>query len=683
MLRSLNSKIFLLVFFILSLIAGAVLYITNRDVGRAMYQAEERSIANVLKLMELNVAGRYKNLLQDKVGRTQEIKRYLVDLAATFEGGLDRFATMAESGAISSERAQQEALAWIRALPATNAKYFFAYDDSCTLLAYPDPVLVGTAPTDFQDIEGRSVLRAARTEAMELGESYATYHWKHLGSDAPTKRFGLFIYFPAWDWVVAVSVDIGDVERALQRQLEQIIEVLDQNIPQVEFATTGFVFLFDGSQQIIAAPDRIRRLLEGGAAGLDMLKNTETGNFVLDDFMSWTSGDDVKGPYDFSIRGKNNELVTLEADVAYFKPLDWYIAAVAPVDEIEAPARQLMANISVSVLGVFLVSLLVALAFSRHIARPLRLLAQHAMTLPQQDFSQPVAGPSAIAHLPDKHHDEVGRLAESFVFMEKSLRENIANLMEVTATKNRIESELSIARDIQLGLLPKIFPPFPDRRELDLHAVLVSAKEVGGDLYDFFFLDDRRLCLVVGDVSDKGVPAALFMAITKTLVKVAAERHDDPAVMMGLVNDLLSEDNPNTMFVTIIIGILDLETGRFDYACGGHNPPIVIGEEVREVPGISGPMAGAMDSLDYKTLSTTLRPGEAILLYTDGVTEAMNESLDLFSEQRLEETLRDYKDAGARAIVEGVMQRVHKHAAGAVQSDDITMLCVRYHGPQH
>lgn len=682
MLRSLNSKIFLLVFFILALIAGAVFYITNRDVGRAMYQAEERSIANVLELMELNVAGRYKNLLQDKVGKTQEIKRYLVDLAATFETGLDRFAALEESGAVSTERAQNEALAWLRSLPATDTKYFFAYDGSFNLLAYPDPELIGTAPTHFQDIEGRSVLQAARAEAMELGESYATYHWKHLESDAPTKRFGLFTYFPAWDWVVAVSVDIGDVEQALQRQLEQIVEVLDQNIPQVEFAMTGFVFLFDGSQQIIAAPDRIRRLLEGGAEGIDTLRNAKTGNFVLDDFMAWASEGEVEGPYEFAVRGKNNELIALEADVAFFKPLDWYMAAVAPVDEIEAPARQLMANISVSVLGVFLVSLFVAYAFSRHLARPLKLLAQHAMTLPQQDFSQPASGPTPIDHLPDKHHDEVGRLAASFVFMERSLRENISHLMEVTATKNRIESELSIARDIQLGLLPKIFPPFPDRRDLDLYAVLVSAKEVGGDLYDFFFLDDRRLCLVIGDVSDKGVPAALFMAITKTLVKVAAERHDDPAAMMGLVNDLLSEDNPNTMFVTIIIGILDLETGRFDYASGGHNPPIIIGEDVREVPGISGPMAGAMESLTYAPLSTTLEPGEAILLYTDGVTEAMNEALDLFSEQRLEDTLREYKDASARTIVEGVMQRVHEHAAGAVQSDDITMLCVRYLGLQ-
>ncbi|MFW5735193.1 MAG: SpoIIE family protein phosphatase, partial [Oceanidesulfovibrio sp.] len=661
MLRSLHSKIFLLVFFILALIAGSVLFITNRDVGRAMYEAEERSIANVLKLMELNVAGRYKNLLQDKVGKTREIKRYLVDLTATFNTGLDRFVAMAISGALSRERAQEEALAWIRTLPARNAKYFFVYDDSYTVLAYPEDELTGSSPTAYLDIEGRSVLKAARDEAMEFGEAYATYNWKHLHSEAPTKRFGLFTHIPEWDWIVAVSVDIDDVERALERQLQQIIEVLDQNIPQVEFAMTGFVFLFDGSQQIIAAPDRIRRLLEGGAHSIDQVVNVDTGNHVLDDFMAWASETEVKGPYSFAVRGQNGApSLTLQADVAYFKPLDWYMAAVAPVDEIEAPARQLLAHISVSVLGVFVVSLLVALAFSRHLARPLQLLSEHAITLPRQDFSQPADGASPIEHLPAKHRDEVGRLASSFVFMERSLRENITNLMDVTATKNRIESELSIARDIQLGLLPKIFPPFPERSELDLHAVLVSAKEVGGDLYDFFFLDDNRLCLVVGDVSDKGVPAALFMAITKTLVKVAAERHRDPAKMLGLVNDLLSEDNPNIMFVTLIIGVLDLETGRFDYASGGHNPPIIIGREIRESHGISGPMAGAMDSITYKPLATTLEPGEAILLYTDGVTEAMNADLELFGEQRLEETLRDHRDDSAKAMVDGVMLRLRE-----------------------
>ncbi|TVM36500.1 SpoIIE family protein phosphatase [Oceanidesulfovibrio marinus] len=682
MLRSLNTKIFLLVFFILALIAAAVFYITNRDVGRAMYSAEERSIANVLKLMELNVAGRYKGLLLDKVGKTQEIKRYLTDLSATFESGLDHFAQMAEDGDVSMERTQTAALDWVLSMPANSTKYFFVYDGDYNLLAYPGTNLGGKRATDFMDIEGRHVLEAARAEAMELGEAFSTYTWPTLNGTGTAKRFALFGYFPQWDWVYAVSVDIGDVERALKKQLQQIVNVLDQNIPQVEFAMTGFVFLFDSSKNIIAAPDRIRRLLEGGADTMGELVNTESNRPVLEDFMAWAEKDKKAGPFSFSVTGKDGGTISLEADVAYFKPLDWYIAAVAPVDEIEAPARQLLAHISASILGVFLVSLLLALAFSRHIARPLRLLARHAMTLPEQDFSKPAEGPSPIGDLPKHHDDEVGRLASSFVFMERSLRENISNLMEVTATKNRIESELSIARDIQLGLLPKIFPPFPDRNEFDLHAVLVSAKEVGGDLYDFFFLDDRRLCLVVGDVSDKGVPAALFMAITKTLVKVAAERHDDPAVMLNLVNDLLSEDNPNTMFVTIIIGILDLETGRFDYVNGGHNPPIIIGPDIRWVTGVSGPMAGAMDGIQYKHLATTLAPGEAILLYTDGVTEAMNAGLELFGENRLEETVRAMPDASAREIIEGVMDKVHEHAAGAVQSDDITMLCVRYKGPE-
>jgi sigma-B regulation protein RsbU (phosphoserine phosphatase) len=273
-------------------------------------------------------------------------------------------------------------------------------------------------------------------------------------------------------------------------------------------------------------------------------------------------------------------------------------------------------------------------------------------------------------------------LAEAFTFMDHALRENIHDLMETTAAKERIQSELTIARDIQIGLLPKIFPPFPDRGEMDLHAVLVSAKEVGGDLFDFFFLDDRRLVFAVGDVADKGVPAALFMAITKTLIKVAAEKTPDPAAILERVNDDLSVDNPNAMFVTLFIGILDVETGELSYANGGHNKPVLMRHGVAAwVQGASGPACGVMDGVPYKPLTMTLEAGDSLLVYTDGVTEAMSPTQKVFGDGHLLDITRGLERQPANETVTAVMEAVHEHVDGADQSDDITMLCLRWNGP--
>lgn len=172
--------------------------------------------------------------------------------------------------------------------------------------------------------------------------------------------------------------------------------------------------------------------------------------------------------------------------------------------------------------------------------------------------------------------DEVGDLAASFASMKDALKKHIADLTTATAARERIESELRIARDIQMSILPKIFPPFPDRAELDVFAAIVPAREVGGDLYDFFFVDGHRFCFLIGDVSGKGVPAAFFMAVTKTLIKVVAEREPDPGRILTTVNDELSADNDSCMFVTLFLAILDTRTGRLEFGNAGHNAPLLL-----------------------------------------------------------------------------------------------------------
>jgi sigma-B regulation protein RsbU (phosphoserine phosphatase) len=276
-----------------------------------------------------------------------------------------------------------------------------------------------------------------------------------------------------------------------------------------------------------------------------------------------------------------------------------------------------------------------------------------------------------------------------FEDLEITIRKSLGHvnaLKESAATQQRllaIQQELSVAARIQASILPRNFPPFPDRRDFELHAHMVPAKEVGGDLFDFFLLDRDHLGFVLGDVSGKGVPAALFMAVTRTLLRAVAQQRLTPGDCFGYVNDTLAAQNASWMFVTLFYGILNTRTGEVEYTNGGHNPPYVVGRDgsVREMPNEArGMIVGAMDGMKYQTASLRLVPGDAILLFTDGVTEAFNREEEFFGEERLVSLLGEQGNLPVRGLVELVHAAVEEYAAGMPQADDITVLSLRYLG---
>jgi sigma-B regulation protein RsbU (phosphoserine phosphatase) len=329
--------------------------------------------------------------------------------------------------------------------------------------------------------------------------------------------------------------------------------------------------------------------------------------------------------------------------------------------------------------AIFLLSVLVAYALVNRISQPLKQLATHAGRLATQDFSEPVTGPSDIDGLPKKSRDEVGELAESFITMERTLRQSVRELKETTAAKERIESELKIAREIQMSMVPKLFPPFPLRPEFDLYATLVPAREVGGDFYDFLFIDDNRLCFAIGDVSGKGVPASLFMAVTTTLFRTTAVRVSRPDEILFLLNRELCRGNESCMFVTVFCAILDIRTGEVEYSNGGHNLPYFVSHaETRPLRNTGGMALGFTEDVTYRSEKIMLRAGDGLFLYTDGVTEAMDEGENQFSEPRLEEFLQQANGSSATEIIRGAVDQVRRHSAGAPQSDDITALSLKY-----
>ena len=346
----------------------------------------------------------------------------------------------------------------------------------------------------------------------------------------------------------------------------------------------------------------------------------------------------------------------------------------AEIDQVAAPIRKQMFLLLgiILAIGAAMVILVIAMAqrMSNGITGPIQGLGAGVMRIGSGDLDY---------RLDVRTNDEIEELANAFNKMVGDLQSYIKNLEQTTAEKERFEGELRVAHDIQMSFLKKIFPAFPDRGEFSLYATIKTAREVGGDLYDFSLLDESRLFFYIGDVSDKGVPASLIMAITMTLMKRASVQPGiTPAGILRQVNQTLAEDNENVMFVTLLACILDLKTGELAFSNAGHNPPLILAADGKcsflKLP--DGLVLGVMTDAEYRDDTVRLGPGDMIVTYTDGVTEAMSPKKELYSEARLQETLSRMAGRSVEDTIDAIIASVKAHAAGAPQSDDIAVLAV-------
>jgi len=279
-------------------------------------------------------------------------------------------------------------------------------------------------------------------------------------------------------------------------------------------------------------------------------------------------------------------------------------------------------------------------------------------------------------------NDEIELLAESFDDLSKKTKRYIENITEITREKERVSTELHMANQIQSAMLPHIFPPYPDRHEFDIYASMDPAKEVGGDFYDFFLIDDDHLCMVMADVSGKGVPAALFMMISKTILQSCAMLGQSAAEILNKTNEALCSNNQVEMFVTVWIGILELSTGKLTAANAGHEYPAIKGADgsFRLVKDKHGLVIGAMEGVTYREYELQLAPGDKLFVYTDGVPEATDAQENMFGMERMLSALNEDPGASPEQILKNVRRSVDGFVKDAEQFDDLTMLCVEYRG---
>ena len=278
-------------------------------------------------------------------------------------------------------------------------------------------------------------------------------------------------------------------------------------------------------------------------------------------------------------------------------------------------------------------------------------------------------------------NDEIEALAESFAELSGRTVQYISDIQRITAEKERIGAELSLATSIQSGMLPNMFPAFPERPEFDIYASMDPAKEVGGDFYDFFLIDDDHLAMVIADVSGKGVPAALFMMASKILINDHALMGGTPAEILQRVNKQICSNNDANMFVTVWLGILEISTGKLTAANAGHEYPAVnLNGRFELIKDKHGLAVGVMDIAKYKDYEITLKKGDSIFVYTDGVAEATDANEQLFGTERTIDALNSYPAASPENILKNVRASVDEFVKEAPQFDDLTMLCIRYYG---
>ena len=376
------------------------------------------------------------------------------------------------------------------------------------------------------------------------------------------------------------------------------------------------------------------------------------------------------------INCRGGEIVLIknsEKHFMFYSPVEttcWSVGIVCPFDVVFASVQKLGNTVIIVAIIALLLMIIICYRSIRKITGPIHEFASAAVEIAGGDFNVP---------LPKiRTEDELMLLNESFEFMQKSLNSYIDELKSTTAKKERIESELRIASEIQMGMIPKIFPPFPERADLELFAKLIPAKEVGGDLYDFF-IEDEKLYFIVGDVSGKGVPASLVMAVTCRLFRTISSHFDTPEGIMTALNNSLSENNASNMFCTAFVGILDLRTGTLKYCNAGHNAPILVTEGGTSFMEVNPNLPlGLFPDFPYEGQSMNIARNTGIYIYTDGVTEAENTDKVLYSDERLLDFIRNNADSDSQDMVEASFADIARHADGADQSDDITVMYFRY-----
>ena len=441
------------------------------------------------------------------------------------------------------------------------------------------------------------------------------------------------------------------------------LDAFEHMVKEIKVYKSGYGFLVSADGKIIASPMMVmenKNVLEiaRDRKGHETIKAIKA---MLAGKTGFTSTD--------GLEAKNHPSFLSYAPVA---STGWSFGIVFPADELLDDLFSFFKKILWIFFYSILALLLATTLITRRLTRPIIRLVEATKKIGQGDFH---------AKLPfRKSKDEIAQLTNAFGVMQDELRNYVVSLQETTMAKEKIESELQIAHTIQMGMLPR---GFNTPSNWELYATLDPAKAVGGDLYDFFYLDPDHLCIAIGDVAGKGVPASLFMMVTRTLLRAKAIAGIPINEVMQSINHELCQDNPNQMFVTFFAGIVHLKTGEMEFCNAGHNYPYILGPggDIRQIKAKGGLPLGVNETMRYTAENFCFKPREILVLTTDGITDALNASNDFFGETKLAASLASMANKNTKGLTDSLIIELKRFSLGTEQADDITILALQYKNP--
>ena len=487
-----------------------------------------------------------------------------------------------------------------------------------------------------------------------------------LGADLSLSRIREQLFGGLYSEDDTINIQVGNGRRTS-------VDLRDGGFINFDWRGVTKKFIIDDDGTFIAHPKKDYIIQE------NYFELAKTTNDTIDDHVGHQMVTGGMGTYNekHGIIPKSFDIFDSDSWTSYvfYEPVKfthWSIASVVPNFMIDLIA----VGIAVIMLLLIALALLVTRIFGRIIikraVKPLKALVSSTNEVAKGNFSTslPVI----------KHNDEICQLRDSFESMQHSLTHYVDELKSTTASKAAIENELKIAHDIQMSMLPKTFPPYPERDDIDIFGMLKPAKDVGGDLFDFY-IRDEKLIFCIGDVSGKGVPASLFMAMTRSLFRNITAHELEPRRIAYLLNQTLADGNENNMFVTAFIGVFDLGSGLLRYCNAGHNPPMIISRGVSFLKCLPNVPLGLLEDMEFVAQEIQFEPQTTIFLFTDGLNEAEDITHAQFDNERiirLAESALAEGEIQPTALVDRMTEAVHAFVGEAEQSDDLTMLAIKY-----
>jgi len=423
---------------IMTITGLVIVFYTSRDVEKTILQAEKSLAQNVLQLVDLDIQAAYNKLLYDRFDMIMVLKERLKGIADLCISVFEMNERLYHQGTLSKQQAKINSLQWVKSIRIQKGDVF-VFNDDYRIVAHPNSKMEGISIESLKDIEGRQIAKILDKKKLKYDGESAVFHWAHVEHSINEKRLGYFIQFPRWEWTLCAEIDFEQIEAENQKKMEKIIKVLKKTFDKIEIGENGYAFLFNGDGNLLIHPHRRRDI------NYNNIMNHQTGNSLLGD-LKYTAHQRNN-----SIRFKEytfNGYKEIEAHIRYFKAFDWYFGVAVPVEEIREPAKRIVTRQSIIISMIFLCCLISSYFLVSKLVKPLKQLASQAKDVASIDFTKTRKRDKSIDMLPMKQNDEVGRLTESFVFMEAELRKNVQQLIETTQLKkeaaeaaNRSKSE--------------------------------------------------------------------------------------------------------------------------------------------------------------------------------------------------------------------------------------------------